>query len=209
MAVRLLIAVVLAGAALGAAAQQLYRWTDERGRTHVTDTPPPPGAKIVRRIKPGAGGAAQAEGPAPYVLQRAMQDYPVTLYTAPSCQDPCAKARDHLNRRGVPFKEVQVWEEQGAAELKKLTGVMEVPALKVGASTYTGFHAGAYDGMLDTAGYPRAGILPARSQAAPAVPDGYNAPDPPPTPQPVKPEPETPVVGPYSPGARGPQRARP
>ena len=44
---------------LPAAAQQMYRWTDENGRTHITDTPPPPGAKNVRKVKPAANATAK------------------------------------------------------------------------------------------------------------------------------------------------------
>ena len=34
--------LLLFSGATTAAAQQLYRWTDERGRVHINDTPPPP-----------------------------------------------------------------------------------------------------------------------------------------------------------------------
>lgn len=206
MLARWLLALTLAGTACAAAAQQLYRWTDATGRTHVTDTPPPAGARNVRRLGPGAGSEPTSEGPVPFVLQKATKDFPVTLYTAPSCQEPCARAREHLNKRGVPFREVQVWDEPGAAELKQLTGGLELPAFKVGASVFTGFQASAYDGLLDSAGYPKAGMLPPRAQAAPPVPEGYAPPEAPPTARPIEPEPEAPK-GPYSPGA-APQRGR-
>ncbi len=200
MAARLSVALALVAAAGVAAAQQLYRWTDENGRVHVTDTPPPASAKGVRKVNPVSTPSAKPDATLPFVVQQAMKDYPVTLYTAPSCQDPCAKAREYLNKRGVPFREVQVWEEAGAAELKQLTGVTEVPAVKVGASAYSGFQPDAYGGLLDSAGYPRTGILPSREQAAPPVPEGYTQAEPPPTAQPVKPEPKPPA-GPYSPGS--------
>src|SRR5712692_3446437 len=50
-------------------AQQLYRWTDEKGRVHVTDRPPPPNAKSVqKKAVPGAAapGAAPSSGNEPY-----------------------------------------------------------------------------------------------------------------------------------------------
>ena len=200
---RLVVALVVAGGACAAVAQQFYRWTDEQGRTHVTDTPPPPGAKDVRRVKPGAGPAkAPAQGPMPLALQNAMKDYPVTLYSSPNCDDPCASARDLLNRRGVPFSEVQVWEEQGNEELKRLSGKNQVPALKVGASVQSGFERSAYEALLDSAGYPRAGVLPARAQAAPGRPEGYVPPGEREVPKaaPVTPEASEPT-GPYAPGA--------
>ena len=82
-------------------------------------------------------------------------------------------ARDALNKRGVPFKEVQVWEEESNAELKRVTGSTEVPALVVGRSVHKGFQQDAFDALLDSARYPRAGILPARNQGAPKPPEEY------------------------------------
>jgi glutaredoxin len=196
MLVRLALAIAITCGAGAAAAQQLYRWIDQQGRTHVTDTPPPPGAKDVRRLKPGAGTPEGQQ--VPFVLQNAMNNNPVTLYSAPDCGDPCASARDLLNRRGVPFKEVQVLEEQSIEELKRLSGGRGlVPALKVGAAVESGFERSAYEALLDAAGYPKAGILPPRAQAAPAKPEALK-------PEPAaKPEaseaPEAP--GPYAPGA--------
>jgi glutaredoxin len=195
----------IAAVASAAAAQQLYRWTDEKGRTHITDTPPPASAKDKRVVAPGAGGAvapAKPAGAVPYALDLAMKQYPVTLYTSPGCADPCAGARELLNRRGVPFKEVQVWEEEGNEQLKKLSGDTRVPTIQVGSSVYSGFERASYDGLLDSAGYPRAGVLPQRAQAAPGRPEGYVPPEEreKPKAEPVKPEAEAPA-GPYAPGA--------
>ena len=202
MLARLLLTFVLACAACAAAAQQLYRWTDANGRTHVTDTPPPPGAKNVRRINSAAGGAA--DKPAPVGLERPMKDFPVTLYSSINCADPCASARELLNKRGVPFTEVQVNDEERLAELKKLSPAAEVPVLKVGTSVFAGFQRSAYDSLLDSGGYPREGVLPARAQAAPPPPEGFE-PSTPPKADPVKPE-AAPPAGPYSPGSTPPRR---
>jgi len=162
---RSLIFLALLGAAFAASAQ-LYRWTDERGRVHVTDTPPPPTAKSVQRRPTDAASAADSESALPYAVQLAAKNSPVTLYTAPDCA-PCGQARALLNARGVPFREVSVIDEQQSEELKKTVGSLSVPSIRVGSSTQKGFEQGAYDGLLDAAGYPRAGILPPRNQAEP------------------------------------------
>jgi len=194
--------------AAAAAAQQLYRWTDEKGRVHITDTPPPPSAKGVQKKRYQSGPADS--GATPYELAAAMKDYPVTLYTSPVCKEPCAEARAALNRRGVPFKEVQVWEQTTNEELKRVSGANQVPALLVGRSVHQGFDQSAYDALLDSARYPRAGILPARAQAAPALPEGYLPPGEREAPkaEPVRPGAEEPQpTGPYAPGAP-PQRSQ-
>ena len=192
---------VLATALGSAQAQQkLYRWVDEKGNVHVTDTAPPLGARNVEHKTYGTGAAA---GPSPYELREAQQNFPVTLYTAPSCKEPCAQARAALNKRGVPFSEVQVWNEETNAQLKEISQSNEVPVLTVGRSVQKGFEQAAYDTLLDSAGYPRAGLLPEGQQAAPEPPKGYVPPQQRAEPsrqsaEPVKPEP-APKLGPYAP----------
>jgi len=211
MSTRLLLALAIAAVGNLAVAQHLYRWTDEKGRTHITDTPPPAGAKNVRRTKPAGTSSAvpdKAGAQLPFVLARATKDFPITLYTSPNCAEPCEAARELLNQRGVPFSEVQVWEEEGNAELKRLSGNTQVPTIKVGSSVHTGYEPTSYEALLDTAGYPRAGVLPVGKQAAPGMPEGYVAPESRELPNavPVKPEAQPPA-GPYAPGST-PQRAR-
>ncbi len=162
---RTVIFALLLGAACAASAQ-LYRWTDENGRVHVTDTPPPPSAKDVRKRPLAPAPAAASGANQPYAIQLAARNFPVTLYTVPECA-ACGVARSLLNERGVPFREVSVTTEQLAEELKQAVGSLSVPAIRVGASVQKGFEPGAYNALLDAAGYPRAGIVPPRNQAEP------------------------------------------
>ncbi len=166
------LAVFLASAP--AQAQQ-YRWIDRNGNVQFTDTPPPPGAKDVRKVS--GASAAPAAASMPYEVARLQADFPVVLYTSPSCKAGCQLARDALNKRSVPFKEIQVWNAETIAELKRVSGGEEVPALQVGREVQRGFEQGAFDLLLDSAGYPRAGLLPPLSQKAPPPPEGYAAPD--------------------------------
>ena len=204
-------AVVLVTAfAAGAACAQPYRWVDDKGRVHYTDTPPPAAAKQVEKIRP-VGAAASAQPP--FQLTRVQKDFPVTLYTSPTCKEPCELARGALGKRGVPFKETQVWDEESNDQLKKVSGANEVPVLVVGRSVHRGFEQGAYDSLLDTAGYPQQGVLPVRAAKSPPPPDGWVPPserDPLPTAEPVKPKPEAPApkLGPYAPGAPPPGAQR-
>ncbi|HLS87732.1 MAG TPA: glutaredoxin family protein [Burkholderiales bacterium] len=172
-------AVLLLAIATGAAeAQQIYRWTDDKGRVHITDTPPPPTARGVKSRKAASAPASSAQQP--FELEQAMKNFPVVLYTSPSCEAPCAMAREALNNRGVPFREVLVWDADTNEELKRVSGANEVPTLLVGRTAQRGFSQSAFDTLLDSARYPRAGILPRRSQAAPPIPAGYQPPGAPP-----------------------------
>ncbi len=197
MSLRVAIAFILAFSAAAASAQ-LYRWTDDKGRVHVTDTPPPASARNVQRIN--ATGNTSVPAQTPYELSQAVENFPVTLYTAPSCEAPCASARSALNQRGVPFKEVQVWDQAGNEELKRVSGATDVPTLLVGRSVHVGFEQGAFDALLDAARYPKAGAVPARSQAAPTPPEGYEANRKPPAAESAAGDTEAPAApGPYTP----------
>lgn len=191
---RTLLAVALCLAAVAASAQ-VYRWTDEKGRVHITDTPPPASAKNVRKSGDAPSAtASQGSAAEPFALQQARASYPITLYTTPGC-DACAEARKLLNARGLPFKEVSVTDDPQLQELKKAVGSTSVPALIVGSTVQRGYEPNLYHGMLDAAGYPKTGILAPRNQSEPAPPAAPGAPE-------VKPaeEPER-ATGPYAPGA--------
>ena len=111
-------------------------------------------------------------------------------------------AREALNRRGVPFREIQVWDKASVQELVKVAGSNQVPVLLVGRSMQKGFEQGAFDALLDSARYPRTGILAARSQAAPKPPEEYETPEQRQARQtPVKPAEEPAPAGPYAPRA--------
>lgn len=185
------ITVLFFAAAFAAGAQPLYRWTDEQGRVHITDTPPPASARNVERRSGGTQGPSQPQEP--YELRLATRDYPVTLYTAPECKQFCADARALLNKRGVPFKEIQVLDEAAKTALERLSGGTDVPTLVVGRSVHRGYAEAPYQALLDSARYPRAGLLPPRNQGAPAAPESSG------TPAQAPARPESPPPGPYSP----------
>ena len=123
---RALVACCLATVVFGAQAQQ-YRWVDEKGRVQYTDTPPPAGAKDVRKKNLSAGASAAPSEP--FALQNARKNAPVKLYSSPDCGDWCDRARALLNQRGIPFTEISIRSSEQAEELKKTTGEDTVPAL--------------------------------------------------------------------------------
>jgi glutaredoxin len=186
--------VVVLAAASSAALAQIYRWTDEKGRVHITDTPPPPGAKNVQKRQTPAPSASstQPQASESYVLQEARKKAPVTLYSTPGCE-LCGKARALLNERGVPFKEVLITEKQ-IDELVKAVGANAVPSIAVGSTVQQGFEAGTYHRMLDAAGYPKTGVLLPRAQNEPSPAEPKLQ---------AEPTEQTPR-GPYAPGGRRP-----
>ena len=152
------IAAVALSFALGAHAQ-VYRWLDEKGRLHAGDTPPP-SAREVEKVRVAPTPTEPVE---PYALQLARKNNPVTLYTTPNCP-LCERARELLKARGVPFSEKSVVTDQQVEELERVVGRNALPSLVVGTKIQDGFAESLYEAMLDGAGYPKKGALPARKQ---------------------------------------------
>jgi len=173
MKTRHIVALCCTIAASAALAQStVYRWVDKDGKVHFSDAPPPADAKQSSQKTLG-GGYVDREYP--YAVQQAMKKNPITLYTAPSCGEPCANGRNLLSERGIPFKERDAGASAAAQkELKELIGGLEVPVLLVGTSPIKGYDTGQWGLALDDAGYPRArapGQQPTRGvQEAPAAP---------------------------------------
>lgn len=193
---RAALALVLAFAIASVASAQIYRWTDEKGRVHIGDTPPPGARNVEKRASAGAASLPSGATYEPYALQLARKNAPVTLYSTPNCE-LCNEARALLNGRGVPFKEISVVGDKQVEELKEAVGANAVPSLIVGRSVQQGFEAGTYHRILDAAGYPETGVAPPRHQQEPRA-------EKPPA---KAPAPDQPPSGPYAPGAkRSPKR---
>jgi glutaredoxin len=153
------LALLLLGAAALAAQAQPYRWLDEKGRVHYTDTIPPANAKDVQTRKLHDNAIGQQPS---FELSQAVKTAPVTLYTHPNCTDVCRTARNVLQQRGVPFTEVVANEPKTLGELKQVSGGNSVPVLVVGGQVEKTPTPDAYNEALDLAGYPAKGKLPSR-----------------------------------------------
>jgi glutaredoxin len=142
---------------------QVYRWVDDNGKVHYSDQAPSSGAKNVQKqtISGGQGSSASL----PYALQQAVGNFPVTLYTSEVCKETCTRARELLDKRGVPYREVTVTDEADLTRLRELSGGDVVPVMTVGRELHKGFESGEYNAALDGAGYPRSSLLPPGVQA--------------------------------------------
>ena len=146
--------LALVGLVATAHGAEMYRWVDEKGVVNYTPYPPP--AKI-RKVEPKKFGDNTIQTTeTPYSVQQAVKNFPVSLYATSSCGDPCKAARDHLNKRGVPFTEKNPGAPEELENFKKVAGEgMEVPVLVVGQlKVLKGYLASEWDAALDQAGYP-------------------------------------------------------
>lgn len=151
--------------ACAAQAAQLYRWVDSKGNVEWRDTPPPSSApaKKVEQRKIGDNVISTSE--APFSVQLAAKNHPVTLWTSAECTKICDGARAQLARRGVPYTEKTP--QSDLATFKKVSPANELPMLQVGVITLRGHLDSEWDSTLDAAGYPRTAIAGRPNTLAP------------------------------------------
>jgi len=177
-------ALALALASIAGPALAQYKWVGPDGRVTYGDRPPPHAAPLgqptraadASRTGDGDGVRSRtqadpsADAALPYELRQAAQRHPVTLYTTPDCT-PCALARSHLLKRGVPFATREVRTQDDATAFQELGFAdLSFPALSVGRERFSGFEPGGWDRLLDSAAYPKNSRLPPRWQAPRAEP---------------------------------------
>src|SRR5690606_26956911 len=110
-----------------------------------------------------------------------VKTHPVTLYVSSNCA-PCDQGRSLLNARGVPFTEKTVATNADIAQLRQVSGDVQLPLLLVGGERQTGFSDSAWANALSSAGYPASSKLPpgyrnpAPQAAAPATAGAKPAP---------------------------------
>jgi hypothetical protein len=147
---------------------ELYRSIDSSGKVHYSDRPLA-GAEDVTQVR--ADKAPTPDESLPYETRRAMQNFPVTLYSFPDCGSVCQEGRDLLTRRGVPFTEKSLTTLEDIEAFNKASGDKSLPKLTVGKTWIRGFLAEQWNRELDVAGYPRtAPYRPRPSAAAPSRP---------------------------------------
>jgi len=164
------LAAVAAVGAGDANAQQIYRIVGPDGRITFSDQPPLDAGKSAAPAKtvalPGAEGSSAG---LPFELRQATSRYPVTLYSAPSCE-PCGAGRAMLSRRGVPFAEKIVTTADDFAVLQRMSNSASLPFLTIGGQQIKGYSESEWTQFLDAAGYPKTSQLPPGYSQAPPTP---------------------------------------
>ena len=162
--------------AASAAHAQIFKWTDERGVVHFSDTPPPPSAKVNVEVRHFAADGSPSAN-LPFELAQAVRNYPVTIYTGTACA-VCDQGRALLRARGIPFSEKTVFSNADIEALKQAGSNGQVPFLLVGNTRLVGFDAASWNDALSNASYPAQSMLPATYQNAAAEPAAPNTPSP-------------------------------
>ncbi|MDR1463343.1 MAG: glutaredoxin family protein [Azoarcus sp.] len=143
--------IVFASTAAMAEPSAIYRWKDNKGHIHYSDKPPPGD-----RAEPIEFASKTPASAPSYATRKAIQDFPVTLFTSVNCRQLCDDARDLLEKREVPFVEHQIGTEADlSAFYKRFGDAAEIPVLTVGTMPFMGFEPIGWHRQLDLAGYPK------------------------------------------------------
>jgi glutaredoxin len=135
-----------------AAVPDMYKWIDENGKVHYTDSPPPgkKAKKLDLKINSISGPPVVSSFSSPTSSANAGMAK-VKLYTTTWC-GYCKKAKAYLQARGTPFQEIDVENSaQGQSEFSALGG-RGVPVILVGNQRMDGYSEGTLAGMLKQAG---------------------------------------------------------
>ncbi len=129
---------------------QLYKWTDDKGVIHYSDKAPDKrDAKAVEvKINSYSGPATVSTTDGPPGAAKAQVKMLATAWCG-----YCARARAHLNSKGIPFEELDVEKSaQGKQEYRALKG-RGVPIILVGNQRMNGYDQARLEGMLRAGGY--------------------------------------------------------
>lgn len=165
--------VLIASFAYPAAADQLYKWVDDQGRVTYQSMPPPENAAEVVKTKIGTEGTGDSETAA----EQTFETDPIKFYTTPVCAT-CDLARTYFEEMEIPFEEIDIAEDEAlAAKMQKNFGHNNVPTIKVGNKSVTGYEQNTMAKILRDAGYnipgeeegaPAEALVPAEEEAAAA-----------------------------------------
>lgn len=167
MRLHFILAGMLATLAFNTLAGEVYRWVDKSGKVHYGDTRAPDAAGAEKK-KLSSSPATGDEGLS-YEARRAKQNFPVTLYVADNCAEPCKQARNLLSQRGVPFTEKNLATPEEISAFRRTTGAEAVPVLSVGKNWLKGYQAEQWHSELDATGYPRNASYKSQAPAKPAA----------------------------------------
>jgi glutaredoxin len=114
---------------------QIYKWQDEKGVTHFSDSPPRGKGAVKMKVIETEGITDRAEDPrnSTYRLgkeKRSYQDIKVVMYMTDWC-GYCRKAREYLHSLGVHLVEYDIEKDAARREEMRKLGGRGVPLIDV------------------------------------------------------------------------------
>lgn len=145
--ITILVLVFLTSAAAHAA---LYKWIDEKGNTHYSDSEPPKTAKQksvekLPELNDYSHSAIQYDDSF-NTSSKNTHSKRVIMYSTSWC-GYCKKARRHFKKNGIAFREYDIETSSSAHRRFKELGGNGVPLIVIGDKTMSGFSANRFDSL--------------------------------------------------------------
>ena len=142
--VGLLILAISSNIAFG---QQIsvYKWVDEQGKAHFTDSPPDGFETEEIELKINTYAAVEIKS----IEQRLGSDDKVVMYSAVWC-GMCKKAKKYFRSKNIPHKVYDVEKSRvGKMDFKSLGGT-SVPIIIVGRKRMNGFNVSRFEKLYES-----------------------------------------------------------
>jgi glutaredoxin len=149
----LLLMTVLVFFICSTANADFYKWEDENGNIHISDTPPPArsGKKVrVYKSVPDSSAATGDEENQTGSQKSKSKKEPaaVILYTKNNCND-CNKAREFFKSKNVIFTEYNIENDKEAdRKRKEIDNSDDVPLAIIDKNNVYGFSESIYNRLL-------------------------------------------------------------
>jgi len=135
---------------------EMYKWTDELGRIHFTDSPPEGKKTKQIDVRPFNTYTSPSQDSINKTLSRptgiSKPNANVIVYSTTWC-GVCKKAKRWLNKNKIAFREYDVEKSaRGRRDYKKMRG-RGVPIIKVGKQRFNGFSPSRLTPALRKSGY--------------------------------------------------------
>ena len=121
-------------------AATLYRWVDDQGVIHVSETPPEGKMNVAQAVVGEDPAKEPRSGPVTERKEFRVRPGEVTIYTTPTCPW-CHKAKAWLRDKKIGYREIDVTSDRkGLDEMVKISGQTGVPVIVVGEEVIVGFN---------------------------------------------------------------------
>ena len=121
-------------------AATLYRWVDDQGVVHVSESPPEGKMNVAQAVVGEDAEKGPKSGPPEEKKSFRVRPGEVTIYTTPTCPW-CHKAKAWLRDKKIRYREVDVTSDRsGLDEMVRISGQTGVPVIVVGAEVIVGFN---------------------------------------------------------------------
>ena len=119
------------------AGAEIYKWIDDNGKVHFSDSKPVEQSTETVKLKINSYTNVTFEL-APVTPSKSGQRKRVIMYSTSWC-GYCKKARRYFNAKGIAFKEYDIEKSQSAKKAYDKLGGRGVPVILVGKSRMNGF----------------------------------------------------------------------